>query len=122
MIPVLVVTSCCFVIPAIIGFKRGHKRDATAMSTLACLSVWNHSTQHPLALFVDKTYAHGFAIRYAIRAINLPGRKRDWFVRCVFCSGALCYMFELHRLIVPLHLGVHLSTIVAFSAHMLWKS
>jgi hypothetical protein len=30
-------------------------------------------------------------------------------------------MFELQKIHVPLHLGLHLATIVAFSSHMITK-
>lgn len=122
MIPLLVISSCCFLVPTIIGLKRGHRRDASAMAVLTGLSIWNHGTHQRLALVIDRAYAHAFAIRYAIRAIRLPGRICDWFIRAVFFTGGVCYMFELQQMNIVLHFALHVSTIVAFSSHMITKN
>lgn len=101
--------------------RRGHRREATDMSVLCGLSVWNHGTHHPIALFIDRLYAHFFAMKYGIRAFLQRKRHGGKFILSTYTTGVVLYAMEIRKLNTLIHFGLHLSTIVAFSAHMITK-
>lgn len=121
MFPVLLISSICFSIPVVIGMRRGHRREATEMSVLCGLSIWNHGTHHPIALCIDRAYAHAFAVKYGIRAFLQRKQPVGRFILCTYSTGVALYAMEIRKLNTILHFGLHICTIVAFSTHMLTK-
>lgn len=124
MLP-LVVTSTLFLVPSALGFVKRHIKDACGMLVLTGLSVWNHGTNNPLALVIDRAYAHTFAIIYGIKALKLcmrpKRRKIDMTIFGIYCCGVILYACEINKLKVALHVGLHVCTISAFSLYMITK-
>lgn len=121
----LLVTSTLFLIPTVIGFAKRHIKDATGMLVLTGLSIWNHGTNNPLALVIDRAYAHTFAIIYGIRSFKLCRRPKrrvaDLAIFGIYSCGVVLYAFEINQLQVVLHFGLHVCTITAFSLYMITK-
>lgn len=121
MVPILLISSICFSIPVVLGIRRGHVREAKEMSVLCALSIWNHGTHHPIALCIDRAYAHVFAVKYGIRAYLQRKQKVGKFILLTYSTGVGLYAIEIRKLNTLLHFGLHICTIVAFSTHMLTK-
>lgn len=118
----LIITSACFFVPSLIGLKKRHHSDAVATGILACTSLWFHSTRSLASFVIDKTYAHSFAIRYTVKAITRCIRKHrvcDFAVCSLTGCSIYCYYREGDSLDIPLHIVVHVSSIVAFSLYMI---
>lgn len=123
MVPWLVITSVGFVVPAVVGFVRGRKKDGASMAVLTALSVWNHGTHGHLALIVDRAYAHVFAVVYGLRAVRnviRPMRRAvDSCIMAMYTCIMCLYAREIHSIRLLEHLGIHICTITAFTTHML---
>lgn len=117
----LVITSACFLIPSVIGILKKRKKDVIATSLLACTSIWFHSSGTLAAYIVDKTYAHIIGITYCAKSILYCARYRrvcDVAILALACGTVVCYVLEGDTLNVALHSMVHMTSIVAFSLHM----
>lgn len=119
----LVMTSVCFMIPAVIAArKKGRNKDAMLISCMALTSTCFHSTYHTMAYVLDKFLAHGFGVYYTSLAVTeAVFRKRC--VPLVFTAGTLmcCGLEECvsqtSRLRVPMHIGIHMGAIAALTHH-----
>lgn len=122
----LIISSACFVIPAVIGLRKKKVLAAAASSLLATTSLWFHGTYGRLAYMIDRAYAHVFAMYYiakATRNILVYRRAIDTFafgciVGTLTCYGAECRHHDLF-IHVPFHVGVHMFSIGALVSHML---
>jgi len=123
----LLISSACFIVPAVIGFRKIHrKKDAIATSALTVTSLWFHGTRSTLSYIVDRAYAHIFATYYVTRALinQIRHHRVSDTIALIFALATVgCYVgerrLEPKHVDVPVHIALHMCSIMALSTHML---
>lgn len=121
-------TSACFIIPAVVAWKKARmRRDAMAISGLALTSIGFHSTYHPLIYHIDRLYAHAFATYYSYLALCKAVFTRHvmplvYSVGVLLCWKRECHITSMTPMLVhvPLHMGIHLCAIGALMSHFMF--
>lgn len=90
----LVISSCAFLIPTVLAYRKRRYIMARTCGILTLTSVLYHGTQHFVFKTIDIFYAHGVAIAYSWTSIRKYFRYRRLYDVFILSGvGASVYIF-----------------------------
>lgn len=119
----LVITSCGFIIPAILGLIKKRKLDTALSLGLAATSVWNHSRSCKIAKTVDVVYAHGVATYYVLSS-SLGMLEKITLVDVYTLLGVMAISqvyYKKSRRSKLWHMGLHTVAIASWAFRIMAK-
>lgn len=88
----LVVTSCAFLLPAVLAKRRNKHAFSLACRVLTCTSLWFHTTYNTWSFLVDKAYAHAFTAFFGARSVLVATNRRS----APLLASCVLMLFPLH--------------------------
>lgn len=92
----LVLSSCTFIIPSIIAFRKRKIIMGKACGILTVTSVLYHGTNHHILKLIDICYAHTIAVTYSIVSVYKCIRyRRAYDIVILSGVGSSIYIFYI---------------------------